>query len=53
MKAELDGIFGDLGNENLIVNFVDGGNSTIDFELHAINSGLRFIKKKADYQPGL
>ena len=52
MKAELDGVFGDLGNENLIVNFIDGGNSTIDFESHVINSGFRFKSKKSGLSAG-
>ena len=32
LKAELKGVFADLGNANLIVHFIDEGNSTIDFE---------------------
>ena len=32
IKAELEGVFADLGNANLIVHFIDVGNSTIDFE---------------------
>jgi Mg-chelatase subunit ChlD len=44
MKAELDGVFADLGNENLIVNFVDEGNSTINFEQNY--DGVIYSKKK-------
>ena len=50
MKAELDGVFADLGNENLIVNFIDEGNSTINFEQNY--NGIIFSKKKKGLSSG-
>lgn len=47
MKAELDSVFADLGNENLIVNFVDEGSSTIDFEPNLDKNGINKNKKKS------
>ena len=50
MKAELDGVFADLGNENLIVNFVDEGNSAINFEEN--HDGIIYSKKKKGLSSG-
>ena len=35
IKANFDGAFSDLGNENLIINFMDNPNGTIDFTTDA------------------
>ena len=32
IKANLDGAFSDLGNANLVINFIDNINGTIDFK---------------------